>query len=238
MDVNKILDILAETYPQAACALEHRNAFELLIATILSAQCTDVRVNQITRRLFARAATPEDMVALGQDKLRELIRGCGLYNTKAANILAACRVLLDKHGGRVPGRREDLEALPGVGRKTANVVLSNAFGVPAIAVDTHVFRVANRIGLSNASNPRQTEEQLMAVIPRERWSHAHHLLIFHGRNLCKARKPLCGECPLAPHCKYDLERKDAASGAHGGSRTARKHKGRLAAAKERGKQHG
>lgn len=202
MEVNEILDILTELYPQAACALEHRNAFELLIATILSAQCTDVRVNQITQRLFAVAATPEEMLAQGVEGVKALIHGCGLHNNKAANIIATCQVLVEQYGGEVPGNREDLEALPGVGRKTANVVLSNAFNIPAIAVDTHVFRVANRIGLSKAANPRKTEEQLMAAIPRQRWSHAHHLLIFHGRNLCKARKPQCEQCPLAPNCTF------------------------------------
>lgn len=203
MRVNEILDILAAVYPEAACALEHRNPFELLIATILSAQCTDVRVNQITRRLFAEAPTPEKMLEIGEDNVRGLIHGCGLHNNKAANIIASCRDLVDKHRGMVPGNREELEALPGVGRKTANVVLSNAFNVPAIAVDTHVFRVSNRIGLSTAANPQRTEEQLMAVISKERWSHSHHLLIFHGRNLCKARNPQCHHCPLAAMCKFN-----------------------------------
>ncbi|HQD19864.1 MAG TPA: endonuclease III [Bacillota bacterium] len=202
VDAEVILDQLARLYPEAACALAHRNPFELLIATILSAQCTDQRVNQITRRLFAEASTPQAMVALGVDRVRELIHGCGLHNNKAANIVATCQQLLEKHQGEVPSSREDLEALPGVGRKTANVVLSNAYGVPAIAVDTHVFRVANRIGLSAASTPEKTEKQLMAVIPRDRWSHSHHLLIFHGRNLCKARNPQCEQCPLAEHCNY------------------------------------
>lgn len=202
MKTDEVLDILADLYPQAACALKHRNPFELLIATILSAQCTDVRVNIITQRLFAEAANAQEMVEMGEDRVRDLIHGCGLHNNKAANIIAACRELVEKHGGEVPGTREDLEALAGVGRKTANVVLSNAFNIPAIAVDTHVFRVANRIGLSNAANAQKTEEQLMAAIPKERWSHSHHLLIFHGRNLCKARKPQCGQCPLAPGCKY------------------------------------
>lgn len=203
MRVNEILDILATAYPEAACALEHRNPFELLIATILSAQCTDIRVNQITRRLFTQAPTPEKMLELGEDRVRSLIHGCGLHNNKAANIIATCGDLVDKHRGMVPGNREELEALPGVGRKTANVVLSNAFNVPAIAVDTHVFRVSNRIGLSNAANPQRTEEQLMAVIPKERWSHSHHLLIFHGRNLCKARNPQCHQCPLTAMCKFN-----------------------------------
>lgn len=210
VETNDILDVLAKLYPNAACALEHRNPFELLIATILSAQCTDQRVNQITRCLFAQAPSPQAMAALGVDRVRELIHGCGLHNNKAANIVATCRQLVEKHQGEVPSSREELEALPGVGRKTANVILSNAFGVPAIAVDTHVFRVANRIGLSAASTPEKTEKQLMQAIPRERWSHAHHLLIFHGRNLCKARNPLCGQCPLGdvPFCReFDKKNK-------------------------------
>lgn len=213
MDAEDILDQLAMLYPEAACALEHRNPFELLIATILSAQCTDQRVNQITKRLFAEASTPQAIVELGVDRVRELIHGCGLHNNKAANIVATCQQLLEKHQGEVPSSREDLEALPGVGRKTANVVLSNAYGVPAIAVDTHVFRVANRIGLSAAPTPEKTEKQLMAAIPRERWSHSHHLFIFHGRNLCKARNPQCGHCPLAEHCKYLARKKQ---GSHEG----------------------
>ncbi len=198
----EVLDILTTLYPNAACALTHRNPFELLIATILSAQCTDKRVNEITKRLFAQARTPLAIVTLGVDNVRELIHGCGLHNNKAANIVATCQQLLERHQGEVPSSREDLEALPGVGRKTANVVLSNAFNVPAIAVDTHVFRVANRIGLSVASTPEKTEKQLMDTIPQERWSHSHHLLIFHGRNLCKARNPQCQQCPLAEHCNY------------------------------------
>jgi len=198
----EILDILAELYPEASCALDHGNAFELLIATILSAQCTDIRVNMITKRLFEAAATPQGMFDLGETRVKELIHGCGLHNNKAANIIATCRQLVEQHNGNVPGTREGLEALPGVGRKTANVVLSNAFNVPAIAVDTHVFRVANRLGLSQAVNPLKTEAQLMDSIPQERWSNSHHLLIFHGRNLCKARNPQCDRCSLAPGCKF------------------------------------
>lgn len=204
--VKTILDILAELYPDAACALAHRNPFELLVATILSAQCTDVRVNVITRRLFQEAATPEAMLALGEERLKELIRGCGLHNNKAANIIAACRQLVEQHGGQVPETREELEALSGVGRKTASVILSNAFGVPAIAVDTHVFRVANRIGLATAPTPEKTEMALMKAIPRKRWSHSHHLLIFHGRNLCHARNPKCDRCPLTSRCHYYKDR--------------------------------
>lgn len=208
MEIREILDMLRELYPQAACALEHGDPFQLLIATILSAQCTDRRVNQITRPLFAVASSPEAMAALGVDGIRDLIQGCGLHNNKAAHIWATCQELLAKYRGQVPASREELESLPGVGRKTANVVLSNAFGQPAIAVDTHVFRVAKRIGLSQGTNPRQIEEDLMRTIPRESWSQSHHLLIFHGRNLCKARKPLCSQCPIAPGCQYYLGEKD------------------------------
>jgi endonuclease-3 len=200
--VTRILDVLAETYPDAACALDHRNPFELLVATILSAQCTDVRVNQITKTLFARAADPQAMLDLGVEGVKELIWGCGLHNNKAANIVAACREIIEKHGQEVPSEREALEALPGVGRKTANVVLSNAFGQPAIAVDTHVFRVSNRLGLAAAPTPEKTELQLMAAFPQERWTRAHHLIIFHGRNICKARRPECHRCPVALDCIY------------------------------------
>ncbi len=201
----KILDMLVDLYPQAACALEHQNPFELLIATILSAQCTDARVNIITRRLFAQASTPAAVLELGEEQLRQLIRGCGLHNNKAANIMAACHMLQEQHGGEVPRTREELEALPGVGRKTASGVLSTAFGQPAIAVDTHVFRVSKRLGLAEGITPEKTEQQLMKAFPRQRWSHSHHLLIFHGRNLCMARRPLCEQCPLKGMCNYYQE---------------------------------
>ena len=201
-NTNKILGTLAQMYPDARCALVHSNPFELLIATILSAQCTDKRVNIITERLFKKYRTPVDYVALTQEQLEDEIRDCGLFHNKAKNIQAMCRMLLDQHGGEVPGDLEALTALPGVGRKTANVVLSNAFGVPAIAVDTHVFRVSHRLGLANdaAKTPEQTEQQLMARIPREDWSAAHHWLIWHGRMLCDARTPRCEACDLQPYC--------------------------------------
>lgn len=195
-----ILDRLAQMYPDARCALDHRNPFELLIATILSAQCTDRRVNIITARLFPRCPGPAELAALTQAELEDLIRDCGLFREKAKNILATCRLLLERHGGQVPATREELMKLPGVGRKTANVVLSNAFGVPAIAVDTHVFRVANRLGLARADTPEQTEQQLMQRIPKRLWSQAHHWLIHHGRTLCHARNPRCGQCPLLALC--------------------------------------
>ena len=193
---------LSDMYPDAKCALEHSNAFELLIATILSAQCTDARVNIVTARIFPTHNRPEHFAAIGPDDIGTMIRDCGLWQSKAKNIHAACRLLLEKHDGEVPRTMEDLVELPGVGRKTANVVLSNAFGVPAIAVDTHVFRVANRLGLADAKTPEETEQQLMRRIPREQWSQAHHWLIHHGRQICDARKPRCSQCPLLDLCRF------------------------------------
>ena len=192
--------ILEETYRGVKPALKFRNPFELLIAVILSAQCTDVRVNVVTERLFAKAQTAEAIIGMGLGALEEEIRDCGLFRNKAKNIMAACQLLLQEHGGQVPEDFEALQKLPGVGRKTANVVMSVAFGYPAIAVDTHVFRVANRLKLSAGSTPLEVEKGLQKAIPREKWSAAHHWLIWHGRKLCKARSPLCGECPLQQVC--------------------------------------
>ena len=192
--------ILEETYRGVKPALKFRNPFELLIAVILSAQCTDVRVNVVTERLFAKAPTPEAIMALGLGALEEEIRDCGLFRNKAKNIMAACQLLLQEYGGQVPEDFEALQNLPGVGRKTANVVMSVAFDYPAIAVDTHVFRVANRLKLAAGSTPLEVEKGLQKAIPREKWSAAHHWLIWHGRKLCKARSPLCGECPLQQVC--------------------------------------
>jgi len=192
--------ILEETYRGVKPALKFRNPFELLIAVILSAQCTDVRVNVVTERLFAKAPTPEAIIGMGLGALEEEIRDCGLFRNKAKNIMAACQLLLQEYGGQVPEDFEALQKLPGVGRKTANVVMSVAFGYPAIAVDTHVFRVANRLKLAAGSTPLEVEKGLQKAIPREKWSAAHHWLIWHGRKLCKARSPLCGECPLQQVC--------------------------------------
>lgn len=197
-----VIDKLLETFPDAKAELNYRNSFELLIATILSAQCTDVRVNKVTEVMFKELKTPGDYIRLSQSELGEKIRTCGMYNTKSKNILATCNLLIEKYNGEVPETMEELIELPGVGRKTANVVLSNAFNVPSIAVDTHVFRVSNRIGLSNAKDVFQTELQLMENIERPMWSKAHHLLIFHGRRICKARNPDCRICPVSEYCFY------------------------------------
>ena len=196
----KQLEILEETYRGAKPELHFRNPFELLIAVILSAQCTDKRVNITTARLFKKAATPAAIVALGLSGLEEEIKDCGLFRNKAKNIMATCRTLVEEFGGEVPSDYDTLLKLPGVGRKTANVVTSVAFGRPAIAVDTHVFRIANRLKLAVGETPLAVEKGLMKVIPREKWSAAHHWLIYHGRRVCKANRPLCSECPLADVC--------------------------------------
>lgn len=197
----KILQRLKETYPNAKAALNFTTPFELLIATILSAQCTDVRVNKVTKVLFDKYDTPQSLAELTQEELSIYIKSCGLYKTKSKNILATCDILNREYNAEVPANREMLEQLPGVGRKTASVVLSNAFGIPAIAVDTHVFRVSNRLGLANAKNVVQTEKQLMENIPKKDWGDAHHWLIFHGRQICHARKPACDQCSVGEYCK-------------------------------------
>lgn len=201
-DVQAVLAQLQQLYPQAGPQLHSQTPFEMLVATILSAQCTDARVNQVTRKLFPAFHTPEAFAALTEEELIPYIRTCGLFRAKSRNIIAMSRDLLVRFGGQVPRTLEELTSLAGVGRKTANVVLSNAFGVPAIAVDTHVFRVANRIGLARAKDVEHTERQLMERIPREQWGAAHHLMIFHGRNICHARGPKCGICPLTGVCRH------------------------------------
>ncbi|MDU6985431.1 MAG: endonuclease III [Terrisporobacter othiniensis] len=201
-DVNKILDKLEELYPDAHCELEYTTAFELLIATILSAQCTDVRVNMVTRELFKKYNKPEDFASLPEEEIMEEIKTCGLYKSKGKKIKATSEMICRDYNGEVPDTLEELTKLPGVGRKTADVVLSNAFNKDAIAVDTHVFRVANRIGIVNTKTPEKTEFALMDVIPKHRWSHSHHVLIFHGRRMCKARKPECELCPIKVDCDF------------------------------------
>ncbi len=199
----QIIMRLQNQYRGARPGLSYRNAFELLIATMLSAQTTDKQVNAVTAVLFAKIPDAGSLAQLGQEKIEDYIKSCGFYRTKAKNILATCRILTQKYGGKVPRTLEELTALPGVGRKTANVVLSNAFGIPAIAVDTHVFRVANRLGLADANDVLETEKQLMQNIPREKWSNAHHWLIWHGRNVCSARRPGCAVCFLSDICPWD-----------------------------------
>lgn len=202
----QMLTILEEYYGDTTTALNYSTPFELLIAVILSAQCTDARVNIITGRMFPRYNTPDKLLELGQEKLEEAIRDCGLFRSKAKNIMAACEMLCQEHRGEVPATFEELIKLPGVGRKTANVVVSQLFQVPAIAVDTHVFRVSNRLQLAKGETPREVEEGLMKAIPKAKWSEAHHWLIWHGRKVCKARKPDCGICPLASLCpKKNIE---------------------------------
>jgi endonuclease-3 len=198
----KILDALYECYPVAHCELNFRNPFELLIATILSAQATDKKVNQIAGPLFDKYPGPAELGSLSHDQLEQEIKEIGLYKNKAKNILETCRLLLTRHEGRVPSTMEDLVELPGVGRKTANVVLSNAFGVPAMAVDTHVLRVSNRIGLAVGDDPVVVEQQLTKRIPKRQWTDAHHWLIWHGRRVCDARKPKCEQCTLTPYCRH------------------------------------
>lgn len=194
------LKILESTYHDAKPQLKFDSPFELLIAVILSAQCTDKRVNEVTQILFPIANTPEKILALGIEKLAEIIKPCGLFHSKAKNITGTCKILLDEYGGEVPGDFDELVKLPGVGRKTANVVTSVAFNNPAIAVDTHVFRVANRTKIAEGKTPQEVELGLQKIIPREKWSAAHHWLIFHGRMICKARKPNCDACQLNKIC--------------------------------------
>lgn len=208
MDVNeKILETLASLYPDARPALHFSSAYELLVAVILSAQCTDERVNKVTEVLFRDYNTPAAMVTLSQEELEKYIFSCGFYRNKAAHILSASRDILEKFGGEVPATLEELRTLAGVGRKTANVVYSVAFGGDAIAVDTHVFRVANRLGLAEGKTPEAVEEGLMRAIPKSEWSKAHHYLIYHGRRVCHSQKPACGECALAAWCKFHKEHK-------------------------------
>lgn len=194
------LKILEETYRGAKPELVFGSPFELLVAVILSAQCTDKRVNMVTSRLFKKANTPEAILAMGLPSLEAEIHECGFYHNKAKNILSACQMLCDKYGGQVPNDYDALLALPGVGRKTANVVMSVAFNYPAIAVDTHVFRISNRLKLATGETPLEVEKGLQKSIPKEKWSDAHHWLIWHGRRVCKSRNPLCGECPLIEVC--------------------------------------
>jgi endonuclease-3 len=200
--VTEIFRRFSRIRPDPRGELEHVNPYTLLVAVVLSAQATDAGVNRATRPLFKVVDTPEKMVALGEEKLIEYIKSIGLFRTKAKNVVALSEKLIAQHESKVPRDRDVLESLPGVGRKTANVVMNAAFGEPTMAVDTHVFRVANRIGLVTAKNPLETERQLLAVVPPEYAVSAHHWLILHGRYLCKARRPECWRCPIVDTCRF------------------------------------
>ena len=199
--VEKIFARLDAFNPNPQTELLYESNFELLIAVMLSAQSTDIQVNKVTRVLFAQAKTPDKMLDLGLEGVKSCIRSLGLFNTKAANIMQTCALLLQNHHGQVPNRREDLESLPGVGRKTANVVLNTAFDQPTLAVDTHIFRVAHRLELATGKTPRAVEDQLLKIIPEKHLKNAHHSLILHGRYVCTARKPHCTTCILRDLCK-------------------------------------
>ena len=201
-DAQQSLRILSELYKDARPALHYATAYELLIAVILSAQCTDERVNKVTAELFKEHNTPETMLLLSQEQLEKYIFSCGLYKSKAAHILSATKDIVERFGGQVPESFSDLKSVAGVGQKTANVVSAVWFDKDAIAVDTHVFRVSNRLGLADANTPLKTEEQLKKVIPQKDWSKAHHWLIYHGRRVCHSQKPDCGNCALREYCDY------------------------------------
>jgi endonuclease-3 len=200
--IRQIFEHLRAANPAPQSELQYTSPFELLIAVMLSAQATDKSVNLATVHLFGAARTPGDMIKLGLEGIKSHVRTIGLYNAKAKNILATCEILVEQHEGKVPAEREALELLPGVGRKTANVVLNVAFGQPTMAVDTHVFRVANRTGLARGKTPRAVEDGLVRAIPKKYMDHAHHWLILHGRYICKARTPACPACPIARWCEF------------------------------------
>lgn len=203
----EILNILKETYPDAHCELNHESAFQLLVATILSAQTTDKKVNEVTETLFRDYPDLDAFLTLTNEELEERIKQIGLYRNKAKNLVLMCKQLKENFNGEVPNTMEGITSLAGAGRKTANVVLSNAFGIPSIAVDTHVFRVSNRLGLAKSDNVLEVEKQLQKELPKKEWSLAHHLLIFHGRRCCTSQRPKCFECPLNHICKWEDKKK-------------------------------
>ena len=204
----QILEQLQRDFPNAQSELNFNNPYELIVAVILSAQCTDKRVNQVTPRLFELAPTPQALADMPLDLLEDTIRSCGFYHNKAKHLKSMAADVVSKYGGQVPSNLADLQTLAGVGRKTANVVYAVAFGGQAIAVDTHVFRVANRLGIATATNVLDTEKQLMAVIPQDRWADSHHHILLHGRYVCKAQKPNCAGCSVSQWCRYFKEHND------------------------------
>jgi len=198
----RLIELLDQKIRNPETSLKYRNKFTLLTSVVLSAQCTDVNVNNVTKNIYKKYYTPKHFVNLGINKIRNLIKSIGLFNNKAKNIYLLSKILLEKYQSKVPGKFEELILLPGVGRKTANVVLNEVFDKPTIAVDTHVFRVGNRTGLSNGKNPEQVENQLLKIIPQKHIKKAHHLILLHGRYICKARKPLCKKCVINKICLY------------------------------------
>jgi len=204
--VIQILDGLEAMYPEVAPFLTHHNAFSLLVAVMLSAQCTDERVNMVTPNLFPQYDSPEKMLELGEEKLKEIIKSCGFYNSKGRNIIKMSMELIERHGGEVPGTLKDLVALSGVGVKTASVVLTQWFYIPAVPVDTHVHRISNRLGLCATKTPEKTEKALREVLPEDTWIKSHLQLIVHGRTICFSRKPRCSECPLNDLCEWEGKR--------------------------------
>jgi endonuclease III len=200
----EILDLLEQAHPEARCALEYRNPFELAVATILSAQCTDERVNRVTPVLFARFPTAPSLAEAAPAEVEEIIRSTGFFRAKTKSVIGFARGLVEEHGGELPRTLSTMTRLPGIGRKTANVVLGHAFGInEGIAVDTHVLRVTNRLGLAQGDNPIEVEAELMAIVPRERWTRTTDLIIFHGRKVCDARRPACGRCPVFRLCRWE-----------------------------------
>lgn len=197
-----VFEALRQAYPDAACSLDFQTPLQLLVSTILAAQCTDERVNQVTKSLFRKYARPEDYLAVSQEELEDDIRTCGFFRNKAKNIRSACRSILDDFGGEVPRTMEELLRLGGVGRKTANVLLGTCFGTPGVIVDTHCTRVANRLGFTKETDAGKIERDLMAVWPREQWTEFSHFMVFHGRAVCRARAPLCSQCVVKTWCPF------------------------------------
>lgn len=202
----KISELLEEMYPEAACSLEYAEPLQLMVATILAAQCTDARVNMVTKELFRKYRSVQDFAYAEQEELEQDIRSTGFYHNKAKNIIAACKMIISDFGGRVPPNMEDLLKLPGVGRKTANLILNDCFGVPGVVIDTHAKRLANRMGLTDNEDPEKIEYDLMKILPNEKWGSFCHQLVYHGRALCDARKPKCSECAIKPYCRFGAER--------------------------------
>lgn len=200
--VRNVSKILFETYPEATCSLDYQEPLQLLIATILAAQCTDLRVNIVTKDLFKKYKSVEDFARVNPEELEQDIKSTGFYRNKAKNIIACCQKLISEYDGKVPNNMEDLVALPGVGRKTANVVLSNIYGIPGIIVDTHCIRLSNRIGLTDYEDPVKIESDLMEIVPKKDWAKFSNNLVYHGRAICDARKPKCEICPISEHCKH------------------------------------